>query len=144
MSHVSRLPVMANTFRKSERISGRKDFEILVKKGESFFSHPFRVIWMHVEEEMPFPAQVAFAVPKRNFKRAVKRNRVKRILRESYRRNKHEFYEGLKKQDKRLRAMLIYTPSEPPELKETDGKIILTLQRLIRASDAAGTKRKQA
>jgi ribonuclease P protein component len=134
---------MRNTFTKSERISGKKHFDDLVSQGEAFFSHPFRVIWMVAEEPLPFPAQIAFAVPKRNFKKAVDRNRAKRILRESYRRNKHFFYEALQKQDKRLRAMLIYTPRELPELKESDAKIILTLRRLIKASDA-GSKRNPA
>ncbi|HLG04306.1 MAG TPA: ribonuclease P protein component [Bacteroidia bacterium] len=133
---LSPIPVK-NTFRKSERLSGRKKFEELVKDGAQFFSHPFRVIWMETEEALPYPAQIAFAVSKRNFRHAVKRNKVKRILRESYRRHKHDFYEQLKMRDKRLRALLIYTPRELPVLTETDAKIILTLQRLIKASAAA-------
>lgn len=124
------------TFSKQERISGKKQFEVLVKEGKSFSVFPFRVVWMETGKDQLFPAQVAFAVPKRNFKSAVKRNRVKRILRESYRRNKAFFYQDLEKRNMHMKAMFIYIPRELPKLKETDGKIILTLRRLIKAADA--------
>jgi ribonuclease P protein component len=128
---------MRNTFKKEERLSGLKTFEMLMKHGEEFYQFPFRVKWMFTEAEMPFPAQVAFAVPKRTFKRAVIRNRIKRILRESYRRNKSFFYEELQNKNRKLRVMLIFTHKAPLELPESDAKIVLTLQKLIKASDAS-------
>ncbi len=126
---------MSQTFKKQERLSGKKTFDALMKHGQEFYQFPFRVRWMYTDVEMPFPAQVAFAVPKRTFKRATARNRIKRLLREAYRRHKAPFYAELEKREKKVRAMLIYTHREPLELKETDAKIILTLQRLIKASD---------
>ncbi len=113
-----------------------------MRHGEEFYVFPFRVKWMFTDVEMPFPAQVAFGVPKRTFKKAVTRNRIKRLLRESYRKNKHSFYEHLKTKNVKVRALLIFTHKEPLELKESEAKIILTLQRLIKASDASkgGTK----
>ena len=133
---------MKNTFQKQERLSGKKTFDVLMKHGEDFYQFPFRVKWMFTDAEMPFPAQVAFAVPKRTFKLAVTRNRIKRILRESYRRNKSFFYEDLKSKNRQIRVMLIFTHKEPLELQESDAKIILSLQRLIKAADAikGGTK----
>lgn len=133
---------MKNTFQKQERLSGKKTFDVLMKHGEEFYQFPFRVKWMFTDATMPFPAQVAFAVPKRTFKLAVTRNRIKRILRESYRRNKSFFYEDLRKRNVQIRVMLIFTHKLPMELAESDAKIILTLQRLIKASDAikGGTK----
>lgn len=133
---------MKNTFQKQERLSGKKTFDVLMKHGEEFYQFPFRVKWMFAEKPMTFPAQVAFAVPKRTFKLAVTRNRIKRILRESYRRNKSFFYDDLKNKNRQIRVMLIFTHKEPLELQESDAKIILTLQRLIKASDAikGGTK----
>jgi ribonuclease P protein component len=128
---------MSNTFTKEERLSGKKTFDVLMKHGEDFYQFPFRVKWMFAEKPMAFPAQVAFAVPKRTFKSAVTRNRIKRILRESYRRNKSVFYEDLRKRNVQIRVMLIFTHKLPLELQESDAKIILTLQRLIKASDAS-------
>jgi ribonuclease P protein component len=133
---------MRNTFHKTERLSGKKTFEALVRHGEEFYQFPFRVKWMFSEAEMPYPAQIAFGVPKRTFKKAVTRNRIKRLLRESYRTNKHFFYDQLKTKNVKVRALFIFTHKEPLELKETEAKIILTLQRLIKATDGVkgGTK----
>ena len=133
---------MKNSFQKEERLSGKKTFDALVRHGEEFYVFPFRVKWMFTDAEMPFPAQIAFGVPKRTFKKAVTRNRIKRLLRESYRKNKHFFYDDLKTKNVKVRALFIFTHKEPMELKESEAKIILTLQRLIKASDAikGGTK----
>lgn len=129
---------MANTFHKEERLSGVKVFEDLMKSGSSFFVHPFRIIWMPVKEEQTYPARVAFAVSKRNFKSAVKRNRIKRMLREAYRLHKQELYSGLELKSVKIALLYVYTQKELPVRTEVEGKIILSLQRLKKAVDAAG------
>lgn len=134
---------MSNTFHKTERLSGLKRFEYLMKEGEQFFSFPFRVIFSEAKEDQPFPAQVAFAVPKRKFKKAVDRNRIKRILREAYRRNKSEFYSEVTKRGKKLNVLFVYSHNSLIELKEADPKIILTLQRLIKAIDGTNDQGKK-
>jgi len=128
---------MANTFHKEERLSGIKSFEDLMASGSSFFVHPFRIIWMPVQQEQAYPARVAFAVSKRNFKSAVKRNRIKRILRESYRLHKHELYSALELKSVKIALLYVYTQKELPLRAEVEGKIILSLQRLKKAVDAA-------
>jgi ribonuclease P protein component len=127
---------MKNTFQKQERLSGKKTFDVLMKHGEEFYQFPFRVKWMFVQTPLLFPAQVAFAVPKRTFKTAVARNQIKRILRESYRRNKSLLYEDLIKRNVQLRVLLIFTHKLPINLAESDAKIILTLRYLIKVSNA--------
>jgi ribonuclease P protein component len=135
---------MAFTFRKEERLSGLKAFETLTKKGESFFAHPFRITWMMSAaagmngEEQEYPVRIAFAVPKRNFRQAVKRNRIKRLLREAYRKHKHELYAALELKSVKIVVMFIYTGKEVPSYSETEGKIILSLRRLLNAIDGAG------
>jgi ribonuclease P protein component len=132
------------SFRKNERISGRAHFEKLIREGKSFNIFPFRVVWMPIEEKTDYPAQVAFAVPKRNVKGAVKRNKIKRQLREAYRLNKPVFYNDLEKRKLRLRVLMIFNAREVPTQKEAVGKIILTLHRLLKETDAAGRNSIQA
>lgn len=88
--------------------------------------------------EQEFPVRIAFGVPKRNFKSAVKRNRIKRLLRESYRKHKQELYAALELKSVKIVVMCIYTGKEVPSYSETEGKIILSLRRLLNAIDGAG------
>ena len=75
------------TFKKSERLSSKKDIQELFKNGSSFYLHPFKVITLPSPNSLVH--QVLFTVPKRNFKRAVDRNLLKRRMREAYRLHKH-------------------------------------------------------
>ena len=73
------------TFPKNERLCGRERVSAVATKGRSVHMPPFRLIGLPLELDSPHPAQVAFAVPRRNLKRAVDRNRTKRLMREAYR-----------------------------------------------------------
>ncbi|KIO44498.1 ribonuclease P protein component [Sanguibacteroides justesenii] len=84
------------TFCKAERLCSRSRFERLLSSGFSFISYPLRVIvYVSEREEEEFPARMAISVSKKRFKRAVKRNRVKRLVREAYRLNKFRLYENI-------------------------------------------------
>lgn len=79
------------TLDKSERLCSKKLIERLFAGGnKSFPAYPLRVVYMWVEpDESPANASMLVSVPKKRFKHAVKRNQVKRQVREAYRRNKH-------------------------------------------------------
>ena len=83
---------MSASFTKRERLSSFKEIQALMKKGSTFFHYPFKVVYQHIQlDEATGDAPVnsiIVSVPKRNFKRAVKRNLLKRRMRESYRLNK--------------------------------------------------------
>jgi len=87
--------VVRNTFGKEERICGRSLQEKLFSgSGKSMAAFPVRAV-CYMEETCALvpPVRVMMSVPKKCFKRAVKRNRVKRQLREAYRLNKHHLSE---------------------------------------------------
>ena len=81
---------MPASFTKNERLCSFSEIQSLMKKGETFFHYPFKVVYQNIanEEGNIQPNAVMISVPKRNFKRAVKRNLLKRKIRESYRLNK--------------------------------------------------------
>jgi ribonuclease P protein component len=62
--------------------------EQLFAEGESVSNYPIKLIYLKTELPYDVPIQAGVTVPKKNFKSAVKRNRIKRLLRESYRLNK--------------------------------------------------------
>ena len=68
----------------------------------------------------PQPAQVVFSVPKRLFKRAHDRNLLKRQMRETYRLRKHELYELLNSNGKKIVFMLVYIAKEKVEFKQLE------------------------
>ena len=77
---------MNQTFPKEEKLKSRKMIETLFAEGKSFKKFPIKIFYLKTESEI---TQATFAVPKRNFKLAVSRNRIKRQMREAYRLNKH-------------------------------------------------------
>lgn len=87
---------------------------------------------MEVELSAPTPAQILISAPKRRFKLAVHRNRIKRLVREAYRQNKQPLYHHLQTHQKQLVFMLFYAAKNIMPYKEIEGKIIILLQRLIK------------
>lgn len=118
-----------HTFRKAERLNGRKAIEQLVKSGRNITIAPFKLIWLPYALPTDFPAQIAFSVPKRNFKKAVDRNRMKRLMRESYRKNKSDIYSLLAERKIQCALLLYYSGKVQLSLSETDIKIKQIVQR---------------
>ena len=86
---------MKHTLGKLERLKSKKLIEKLYEQGSSVKSFPLRMVYLQTKHTSDFPAQVGVSVSKRNFKSAVDRNRIKRLLRESYRLQKEILYDHL-------------------------------------------------
>ncbi len=79
---------MRFTFPKNEKLKSKKLIDKLFEEGKSVSNYPVKLIYLKTELPTNVPIQAGITVPKKNFKSAVKRNRIKRLLRESYRMNK--------------------------------------------------------
>ncbi len=103
----------AHAFPKVERLKSRKIITTLFDKNQSksFSQYPMRVVWIE-NDVVPQSVQVAFSVPKRAFKRAVDRNRIRRMMSEAYRLHKTPLYEGLAERTPNYSLMLIYVAKE--------------------------------
>ncbi len=107
---------------KSERIKSKKAIETLFQSGEAFFSFPYRIVYKATASaEANAPAlsaeglQMAVSVPKRFFKRAHDRNRIKRLTREAYRLQKPYLAEITRQQGKTLQLMLVFQGKTLPD-----------------------------
>lgn len=117
------------TFSKNERLSGRRVITALFEKGKSISVPPFRLVWMVTPLRSTSPAQIAFSVPVKNFRLAVDRNRIKRQMREVYRKNKSSMYSLLKNGERQCALMVIYTGKTKLPFTEVENKLKLTLHR---------------
>lgn len=102
------------TFNKSERLCSKKAIAELFENGNSFFSFPFQIVWIKSQSEIPFPAQVAFSVSKKVFKLAVKRNLIKRRIKEAYRKNKQTLYSFLSSGNLKIIFVVIFKDKTIP------------------------------
>jgi len=88
---------MRFTLGQQERLKSKKLIGKLYEEGKSVKVFPLRMVYIQTEHTSKFPVQVGVSVPKRNFKSAVDRNRIKRLLRETYRKEKHTVYDAVNK-----------------------------------------------
>lgn len=102
-----------------------------MKRGKSFKYFPIRIAYSKYPLDTEFPAQVAFSVSKKRFKHAASRNRVKRLLREAYRKHKYILYNGISNKSFKVAIFIMFLSREEPTYKEVEAKIILSLQRLV-------------
>lgn len=119
------------TLCKAERLNSKiligKMFEGGVSKSFSIF--PIRVVYMPVDQG-DASAAILISVSKRRFKRAVERNRVKRQIREAYRKNKHLLVDELQRREQRLAIAFIYLTDELIATSELEEKMKIALSRI--------------
>lgn len=107
--------MMKYTLGKQERLKSKKLIEKLYKEGSSVKAFPLRMVFLQTEHTSEYPAQMGVSVAKRSFKKAPDRNRLKRLMRESYRLQKEIVYNNA---DKPYIFMISYLGKEEKEYHE--------------------------
>lgn len=118
------------SFSKEERLCGKKSISRLLAEGTKYFQPSFSVKWMELEVMEQPPIQLLVIVPKRYFKKAVDRNKIKRFIRESFRKNKEILSAPLIEKNKNIALMLLYNSRKIESCPEVESKIRLILQFL--------------
>ena len=121
-------------FGKQQRLYKKKEIANLFKNGSTFEDETFTVIWLKRKESIsiPNPIKVLISVPKKNIKKAVDRNKIKRFFREIYiDKNKTIQKESINR-DQQLYLGFIYKKKEIEEFSILEQKIKLLLHRLIK------------
>ena len=102
-----------NTFKKSERLCSRILMDRLFQGGSLTVSaYPFRAVFLPVDQTEQQGVSVLISVPKKRFHDAVDRNRVKRQIREAYRKNKHSLIELVSERGQGLLVAFIYVSAK--------------------------------
>jgi len=123
------------TFSKQERLFYHKHIDLLFSGGNSFILHPLKVYYLKPDVTDDRTSRVLITVPRRKFKRAVDRNRLRRLIREAYRINKHR----LQDMQLHLHIGFVYIGNTVKiPYSEVEGKIKACLDRLVKESGGGG------
>ncbi len=120
------------TFSKAERLKSKKKIEELFKNGSSFHLYPFLVRFVSKGEE-DTTNEVMISVPKKYHKLAVKRNLIKRRVREAYRLNKHLLNENCANG---FLLAFMYLSNDILSFQEIQEKLTSALHRLSKEVEA--------
>jgi ribonuclease P protein component len=119
------------TLGKEERLKSRKQIDELFDKGQKFTVAFFRVHFLFNDNGKAV-LQFGAGVSNKNFKKAVDRNRVKRLTREAWRLQKNELTEKLSVSGKKMNVFLIYTGKTLPVYKEVFDAVTKIINKLIK------------
>ena len=117
------------TLCKNERLTRLKLIEQLHEQGASIKTPALILVYHFAELPVNFPAQVMVSASKRLFKRAHDRNRIKRLMREAYRKQKHIVYTSLSAGKKQATLHFIFTGRQLPNQAYVFGKISELIKR---------------
>jgi ribonuclease P protein component len=123
--------VRRNTFRKPGKICNQNQIDTLFKEGKSLKSGLFRLLFVETEASGQPPVQILIAVPKKNLRHAVDRNRMKRLIREAYRLSKYKIQDEYSNVEKHLDIAVIFIGKQCVSQSETITAINELIDRLI-------------
>jgi ribonuclease P protein component len=122
------------TFKKEERLKSTKAIAGLFDDGNSMLVYPLKIVWKFTNREFNSPAQAAFSVSSKIFRKAVDRNLLKRRMREAYRLHKLSLYSGIG--DKTIAVMFIYIAREELDFARVEKSMAAGITRIIRFTDS--------
>jgi ribonuclease P protein component len=126
------------SYGRKEKLKGRKLYEHVFSQGKSFTVFPIKIFYLQPDVLLDFPVKVGIGVSARNFKKAVERNRIRRLVREAYRTEKLLLHKYLKEHNRQVIVFLLYTDKTLPDLTTLKMKIPLIFEQLIKRLHEAG------
>ncbi|WP_396143603.1 ribonuclease P protein component [Flavobacterium sp.] len=119
---------MQFTYPKHEKLKSKTTIDLLFSDGNSVSKFPLRLVYVENKEENAELIKIGVSVSKKYFKKAVDRNYYKRVLRETYRLNKHLLIDNL---EKPYAFMFFYQTKERLSYQEIEEKTIQLFQKFI-------------
>jgi ribonuclease P protein component len=125
------------SFGKQEKLKSRKLIQQLFAEGKAISAQPLRLIYTRAGMVMDQPVKVGVSASSRIFKKAVDRNRIKRLMREAYRLNKTSLVQHMNITGQQFAVFIIYTDKVLPEFSIINQKMQVILNKLIKATSEA-------
>lgn len=113
---------------KNEKLKSQKTIDLLFSKGKSVTKYPLRLVYVETNDKLE-KLKFGVSVSKKHFKNAVDRNYFKRVLRETYRLNKHIIYENL---NKSYAIMFFYQTKEKLAYAEIEEKTVQLFHKWVK------------
>lgn len=123
-----------NTFSKAERVVKKDEINALLSQPDGFFSsYPLSLNWKFFSEPgNTYPARILVVASRKRQKKAHDRNRIKRLIREAYRKNKHELLYQLGQEGKHCAFAVFYKGSTPEDETMIEKKLVSLLARFTK------------
>ena len=119
---------MSQQFPKQEKLKSKKTIGQLFAEGKSVSTFPLRLVYLETSFEDNVVIKAGVSVSKRQFKAAVDRNRIKRLLREAYRLNKTQYFNNMTTQ---YAFMILYLGKDMPTFNQVESKMKLLFEKFL-------------
>ncbi|MBX7225864.1 MAG: ribonuclease P protein component [Chitinophagales bacterium] len=113
----------AQSLNKNERLKSRKVIQSLFRRKSFIYTPNLKIYFVEHPLETKYPIQVCFSVPKRSFPKATDRNKIKRRLKEQYRKKKLPLYNLLAEKSKQLAILIVYQSKEMMDYSSMEKEI---------------------
>jgi ribonuclease P protein component len=118
------------TYPKAEKLKSKTTIDLLFSKGKSVAKYPLRLVYIAGDFGENTPIKMGVSVSKKHFKNAVDRNYFKRVLRETYRLNKHLLLDNL---NEPYAFMFLYQTKDRLSYEEINKKTIQLFEKFLEA-----------
>ena len=124
---------MLFSFGKKDKLKSKKTIEKLFSEGKSISVYPLRLVYLQTDFEDNVMTKTGVSVSKRNFKNAVDRNRIKRLIREVFRLNKHQYFNNISTQ---YAFMILYIGNDKPTFELTNSAMDKLFDKFLKAESS--------
>lgn len=127
-------------FPKEEKLKSKKCLDMLFSEGNSVSKFPLRLVYIATDLPKDVLIQASVSVTKRRFKKAVTRNRIKRLMREAYRLHKNDVFNTISTS---YAFMFLYIGKQEPTFEEIEKSMIRLLQKFLEKTQASNLPEKE-